>query len=54
MRNVNNTDATLDPQFENGNRDRRTHSRLVVRRNDWEPDEERFTHGLPHLEILKG
>ena len=54
MRNVNNTDANLNPQFENSNRDRRVHSRLFVRRHDWEPDEERFAHGFPYLEILKG
>jgi len=54
MRNVNNTDANLNPQFENSNRDRRVHSRLFVRRHDWEPDEERLAHGFPYLEILKG
>ena len=54
MRNVNSTDATLNPQFENSNRDRGIHSCLVVRHHDWEPDEGRFAPGLPYLEILKG
>ena len=54
MRNVNNTDATLNPQFENSNRDRRINRPLVVCCHDREPDEEHFAHGLPYLEILKG
>ena len=43
------TTCTPNPQFENSNRDRRIHSRLV-RRHVWEPDKD----GLPYLEILKG
>ena len=51
--NVNNMHATLNPQFENSNRDKRIHSRLV-RRHVWDPDKERVAHALLYLEILKG
>ena len=49
MCNVNNWHATLNPQFENSNRDSRIHSRLV-RCHVWDPDKD----GLPYLEIVKG
>ena len=43
------TCSSLNPQFENSNRDRRIHSR-VVRHHVWDSDKD----GLPYLEIVKG
>ena len=38
--------ATLNPQYENSNRDMRIR---LVRRHVSEPDEERVAHGLPYF-----